>query len=346
MTMHNMTHTLQNGWQALARLYQTHRTLVENTLLSAAMTTLVGLILHYEATSTYPSEWLTVLLLATFGLGVRAPAWGYAAAIAVLVWPLWTLSPYLMALFLAVTVLGHMPILDNLPWALLIAAMPLLAQGYLAALAPLAAGVLVGAQQGALVGALAALWMKVFAGMVGLSPDLLTINERAFDAAVLVERFGNANSLETLRLLVAPFAVDSTVLLLHVLQIGAWALAGYLVGRIRQSFLAERSPWLAVGSAIGAGGLTAWAGFYALPIWLGLATPALIRQTPWTTLGTLGAMLLSVALYALLHTLRKPPTPRRVHVRRGWSAHVSQPATESPTPNTAEDEDLIMIELD
>ncbi len=343
--MQNKTTYLHHGWQQIAHFYQTHRPLAENILLSAAMTTLVGLVLHYEATSTYPPEWLTVLLLATFGLGVRSPAWGYAAAIAVLAWPLWTLSPYLMALFLAVTVLAHIPILDNLPWALLIAAMPLLAQGYLAALAPLAAGVLVGAQHGAIVGALAALWMKVFAGMVGLSPDLLTINERAFDASLLVERFGNANSLETLRLLVAPFAVDSTILLLHVLQIGAWALAGYLAGRMRQSILAERSPWLAVGSAVAVGGSIVWAGFYAIPIWLGLATPTVIRQTPWTTLGTLGAMFISVALYALIHNLRKPATPRRVHVRRGWTPHVAQNHSETVASPT-EDDDLIMIELD
>jgi len=58
------------------------------------------------------------------------------------------------------------------------------------------------------VGLFAALWVKLLGGMGGLPVDLLSLNEYAFNARLLAERFSEANSLETLRLLLAPFAED------------------------------------------------------------------------------------------------------------------------------------------
>lgn len=329
----------------LQTIYQSQRDTIDNALQAAGITVLVGIVLHAAVTAVYPSEWVTILLILTFVLGMREPIWGYIAAVAVVLWPLWSLSPYLMAIFLAIAVLARGMIMDNLPWALLIIAAPLLAQGYLAAFVPLAAGILAGPTVGLWTGALSALWLKLFGGMVNLSPDLLTLNEHAVDGMALASRFGDANSLETLRLLVAPFASDSTVLLLHVLQIGAWAGAGYLAGRIRSSMLAERSPWAAVGAAAVTGGAIAWAGFYALPLWLNLADMTIIATTPWTHAGVVFAGLLSAGLYAVRHILRTPSTGRkRVKIRRGWSAVMS--SDDDTAASQPQDDDLIMIELD
>lgn len=329
----------------LQNIYQGQRETIDNALQAAGITVLVGIVLHASVTAVYPSEWVTILLITTFALGVREPGWGYIAAVTVVLWPLWSLSPYLMALFLAIVVLARGIILDNLPWALLIIGAPLLAQGYVAALVPLAAGILAGPTVGLWTGALSALWLKLFGGMVNLSPDLLTLNEHAVDGTALASRFADANSLETLRLLVAPFASDSTVLLLHVLQIGAWAGAGYLAGKIRSSMLAERSPWGAVGAAAVAGAAVTWAGFYALPLWLNLADVSILTTTPWTHAGVILAGGLSTAVYAFRHVLRTPsPGPKRVKVRRGWSTVMS--SDDDTSTSHPQDDDLIMIELD
>lgn len=329
----------------LQELYQEQREPIDNALQAAGITVLAGIVLHASITAVYPSEWVTILLITTFVLGAREPAWGYLAATAVVLWPLWSLSPYLMALFLAVAVLARGIILDNLPWALLIIGAPLLAQGYVAALVPLAAGILAGPTVGLWTGALSALWLKLFGGMVNLSPDLLTLNEHAVDGTALASRFADANSLETLRLLVAPFASDSSVLLLHLLQIGTWAGAGYLAGRLRSSMLAERSPWGAVGAAAVAGAAVTWAGFYALPLWLDLTDVTVLTSTPWTHAGIALSATLSAALYACRHILRTPTTGRkRVKVRRGWSSVMS--SDDDTSASQSQDDDLIMIELD
>ncbi|MDQ7029196.1 MAG: hypothetical protein Q9O62_05145 [Ardenticatenia bacterium] len=145
---------------------------------------------------------------------------------------------------------------------------PLLAQGYLIALPPLVAGLLGGPTLGLWVGITAALWAKIFGGMGGLPVDLLALNEYAFSAQRLAERFAEADSLETLRLLIAPFAAGSVILLLHLLQIIVWGAVGYTVGRVRSAAWTERAPWAGVGAAVAAGTALAWAGLYAVPAWL------------------------------------------------------------------------------
>ncbi len=338
-------------WQRALLFYQTQRHLVDNGLQALGLTVLTGLVLQSSVAAVYPPQWVTVLLIGIFLLGTRSPSWGYGAAVITLLWPLWHISPYLMALFLAVTVLARGPILDNLPWALLVVATPLLAQGYLIALPPLVAGLLGGPTAGLWVGLLAALWAKLFGGMGGLPVDLLALNEYAFDANLLAQRFAGANSLETLRLLIAPFAAGSVVLLLHLLQILAWGLVGYAVGRVRGTAWTERAPWTGAAVAVVAGTATAWGGLYALPAWLQFATLQEMRRTPGTLVGLAAAALLTLAIYNVYHAARRPVFPRAqaVRVRRGWPVRNIQREGQTPPPRpTSADgqEDLIMIELD
>lgn len=334
-------------WRRVVAFYQERRPLVDNGFQAAALTVLAGLVLQTPVTAVYPPQWVTVLLIAVFLLGTRSPGWGYTAAIGVVLWPLWHLSPYLMALFLAVTVLGRSIILDHLPWALLVVATPLLAQGYLIALPPLVAGLLGGATTGLWVGLCAAFWAKLFGGMGALPVDLLSLNEYAFSANALAERFAGANSLETLRLLVAPFAPDSLSLLLHILQIVAWGTVGYAVGRLRNVSWTDHLPRVACGAATLVGVGVAWAGVYVVPVWLQLASFEVVWRTPGTHLGLLVSGLLAFGVYQLHHAVRRPVVwPRRVRVQRGWPTVATSPEQVEAQEAIPPDEDLIMIELD
>src|SRR5215212_6818643 len=105
----------------------------------------------------YPVEWRAVLALAVLAVGVWSAPVGYFAAVAVTALPLWSLSPYLMVLFLALAVIPHRLILQHLPLALLVVWTPALIVLRLELALPVAVGLWAGARRGAVVGAAAAL---------------------------------------------------------------------------------------------------------------------------------------------------------------------------------------------
>lgn len=335
--------------------YQRHRDAIENTLLAAALTLLVGVFL--DATGAYPEQWRMVLLLALFALGAQARAWGYYAAVAILLWPLWSLSPHLMALFLAVALLPRGWIIEGLPWALLIVAAPLLAEWQVVALVPLLAGLLAGPMVGLWAGGLTALWLKLVAGLSGWLPELGDLHGVPFTLAAIEPRIADTTSLEILERLAAPFAQSSSLLLLHLLQIVAWALAGWLVGKIRHLDWRNGEPRFLFAPALAAGTLVLWVALFLIPAWLELKPLAAFLTAPLPTVG----LALSAIMAALLTTLYESvqrPVPRRTPRPRPAPSRVGREGVETVRDDSApphrpwaeparpEEDDVIMLELD
>jgi hypothetical protein len=180
----------------------------------------------------YPLEWRALLPLAVLGLGLWSPIAAYFAAVAVLVYPLWQLSPYLMVLFVAAALIPHRLILRHLPLALLIVWSPLLASLRLELAVPLLVGVFAGARRGAVAGALGVVCIKLYAAMSGAPLDLFLLQGAPGAPAGVAARFAGAGSIETLGLIFAPFAPNSSELLNNVLQIAAVAACGAVAGRL------------------------------------------------------------------------------------------------------------------
>ncbi|HMA35370.1 MAG TPA: hypothetical protein VKY74_12945 [Chloroflexia bacterium] len=195
---------------------------------------LAGAILASQLLPGYPTEWRALLPLAVLGLGLWSTIVAYFAAVAVLAYPIWQLSPYLMVLFIAVAIIPHRLIFDNLALMLAIVWSPVLAAVRLELAIPILVGVLVGAGRGALAGALTALWIKLYAAMSGNPLDLLLLTGGPGHPAEVARRFAGAGSLDTLQLIAAPFAPNSSELLANLLQLaglaGAGAAAGWLAG--------------------------------------------------------------------------------------------------------------------
>jgi len=209
---------------------------LERVVLAAG---LAGAIVASQLLPGYPAEWRALLPLAVLALGLWTTIGAYFATVAVLAYPLWALSPYLMGLFVALALVPHRLILQHLALVLLVVWSPALALGRVELAIPVLVGALAGARRGAFAGALAALWIKGYAAMSGNPLDLLLIQGNPGSPAGVAERFAGAESLDTLRLIVAPFMPNSSELLGNLLQIaalvGAGAVAGWLAnwGRAR-----------------------------------------------------------------------------------------------------------------
>src|SRR5689334_21184045 len=184
---------------------------------------LAGLILASGLLPGYPLEWRALLPLAVLVLGLWSTIAAYLLTVAVLAYPIWQLSPYLMVLFIALTLIPHRLILNHLPVALPIAWSPVLAALRLDWAIPVLVGVLAGSRRGALAGASVALWIKLYAAMSGNPLDLLQIPGNPGTPAAVAARFAGAGSFDTLQLIGAPFAPNSGELLGNVLQIVALA---------------------------------------------------------------------------------------------------------------------------
>lgn len=137
-------------------------------------------------------------------------------------------------------------------------------------------------------------------------------------------------------------------LLLHVLQVAAWGLVGYLVGRVKETAWAERMPLATRVAAVVVGMGVAWTGVYAVPAWLQLASFDVLLRTPGTHVGLVVSGVLTLSLYQLYHALRQPAVRQRaVRVRRGWpTVATSQGGAGTADAVPSADDDLIMIELD
>jgi hypothetical protein len=229
------------------------------------------------------------------------------------------------------------------------------------------------------MGGLAALWGQLLAGMAGLNPDWLALIGTSPTIAGIAQRFGEANSLETLKLILEPLAPNATLLLYHLLQVIAWATVGGIVGLLAdRTWVQHRRPW---GTVItGAVGAFALLGVHVgLGIWLEQYTLAALSPE-WSTL--VAATLVVAVVVGVLEGMRDflehplPPRPRRRLVRPGQKSKDSrQPArswlpwrrttrsgagqgtevTRAPLPVPTqlpdwepadEAEDLIMLELD
>jgi hypothetical protein len=210
--------------------------------------------------------------------------------------------------------------------------------------------------------------------MCGATLDLTLLSGAAFDVAHLISRFQGADSFQTLLWMVEPLVPNPQALLLHVVEVIGWGLAGYGVGLVgRQAEGRPRPNWSLLGSLV-VGLLGLGIGSLALPMALGL------RETSVLAISVLLAFLvqcswsgmIAVGLYGLTRYLMRPvvmPSAflrlRRARRRRGPAATTpttSKPASLStggsdqaarpwvrPQPQPFDDEepaDIIMIDLD
>jgi len=229
---------------------------LERAVLAAGM---AGAVLASQLLPNYPMEWRALLPLAVLGIGLWSTIGAYLAMVAVLAYPIWQLSPYLMVLFVAVAIIPHRLILNHLPLALLIVWSPVLAALHIEFAIPLLAGILSGTRRGAVAGLVTALWIKLYAAMSGNPLDLLLLQGSPGTPAGVAARFANAGSLDTVMLIGAPFVPNSSELLANLLQIaavaGAGAAAGWLAGWGRSRLVLHDlqdapPPWLRMAARI------------------------------------------------------------------------------------------------
>ncbi|MFQ5617315.1 MAG: hypothetical protein ACE5GO_12755, partial [Anaerolineales bacterium] len=311
---------------------------IERAFAVAGLTGLVYALL--SGLPVYPPFWDVVILAAVFLSGLYAPGIGYLIALAAAAFPLFTVSEYLAALFLAVGILGYRAFVQNLGAAVLVLAAPFLSGYSLVWIVPLLGGLWWGASGGAWTGGLAALWGMLAAGMAGLNPDWLvllgdtpSLRLRSGQAmSAVVERFAAADSLETLILLLEPLTSDTTVLLYHVLQIGAWAFMGSLVGKLAdRKSVQDRHPWGTALIAILAP-FVLLAAHVGLAFWLGQQSAETLP--PWDTLLVAAAAVgVSAAALEFLHDFFEHPLPRlRFRERKRPSSAYPNDADASPGP--------------
>jgi hypothetical protein len=311
--VHTLNTRVTNAWATLAHHYQARRDLAERAIPAIGLALLLDSLLKARPAVAYPTEWHTFLIVVVACFGFYNTLAGFIAALVLAAWPLWTLSPYLATLAIAVAVLLHLLILKRFNWALLVAAAPALAYNLIFALPPLLAGMLLGPVGGFWVGALAALWLKVAGGLGNLPTDLLSLHVHPILLSQVAERFGNADSLETLKLMVAPFSTSSNKLLLDVLQVLGCGLAGALVGWLRRMNWADDRPWVNLTISLFAGALVMWATIFLLPVWIGLQPINYLFEDWYTVIGIFLCAVMALGLYSLRFLLTKvrkrPLTP-------------------------------------
>lgn len=364
----------------LLSLYQNNRVTINRAISAAWLSSMVWLVLG--DLPVYPAQWRAVIAAGVLTAGLWTVEWAFYIAVLALLYPLYHISIYVMALFLAAAVLLRPVIIARFNQTLLVISVPLLAQIHLEAVPALWAGLLWGSGTAMWVGGLAALWLKLLGGMSGLDinlgvlipslqQDLLAQGAQGsahLNVSLLMDRFHTANSLETLQRLVEPFAPSSTVALSHLLQILSWGLAGYVVGGMaRRGWMEEKGTFgrvicLLVGTILFLAG-TLW-----VPVWLELRLEdeALAQVTPMVI-----DSLFAIAVVALLDGCRRllgrplPAQRKRKPVRepaergegrrekgegrmerKGPKPALQQVRTIPEPAPSDQDDDIIMIELD
>ncbi len=329
--------------------------------------------------------WLTAWTMGIFSLEWRlfitgcvllaamlAPIFGYLLFVAALAYPLYEISIYVAALALSVLIILAFFIRDRLAAMVLFLSAPLLMTGQLGLIVPIIGGLWWGEWGGALLGLGGALWIKLFAGMCGMTPDLMVLGGQALMTDHLVARFQEANSYQTLIWIADPLAPDGQILLRHVLEILGWGLAGYGVGLMRARMEEMPRPGVGLAAGVGLGLVGLIIGSWALPVALALRDMSsasisnlldFLLKYGWNSLIAVGA-------FSLLRGLMRPvvpPAPVQVDVRPASlkqpppvpSPPLSPPAREKAEqkpaqqawagPQTREEEpppDIIMIDLD
>jgi hypothetical protein len=342
--------------------YQRHRPVIDNLLVAGFLA--LGVFRIWQVSGLFGLEWHIVIGLAILALGVQNRAWGYYAAVAAVLVPLWNLSPYLMTLFIAVALLPRQWWIERLPWVLLAASAPLLAEWHILGFAPLVAGLVGGPVAGFGVGLGSAIWMKLVAGLANLPAELGYLHGIPITWNAIVAHTQPASSLEILQIIAAPFIVGSSALLLHLLQSVGWGLAGWVVGKVRRHHWVKGEPRFLFVPALASGALVIWATLFMVPAWVGV-------QSAWLFLGanrvTAGIALASIAgafVTTILERTRRPvvqrvprPAYTRRRTREGMVLIPTNPEADvvtttgrwrnpTPLPPTDEDEGVIMLEID
>lgn len=305
----------------------------------------------------FPPFWDGVIVAAVFLTALTSPFVGYSLATLAAFYPISTISIYLAVIFIAIAILAMRPLTQHLGATVLVMSAPLLGEYSLGWVIPLMGGLWWGAAGGSWIGALAAFWGMIAAGMAEFTPDWLAIFGHLPPMTAVVERFSGADSLETLGLLINPLAPDTTALLYYLLQIALWGMVGTVTGNLNdRPNVQNRHPW---GSALIAlaGGFTLLGVHLALAFWL--RQPA--AETPNLSLWVMAAATTGVLAAALemLQDFFEHPLPRlgRKKPRAGGvtaSETVSSPEPVSPPVsyppfkkvNDKNKEDLIQLELD
>ena len=344
----------------LPQLYQRHQSFWDRAVPAAGLALLLWA--SAAATGAFPSEWRIFLATVLFFVGLAAPRIAYAAFTVIIAYPLYRVSIYLAAIVLAVLILTSHWAVRNLGAAVLVLITPALLPWRLAATVPLLAGLWWGERTGALVGGLAALWLKLLAGMSGQPLDLVRLSGWTPSSTNLIARFSGYNSLQTLVELFNPFADTSQTLLVHLLQVLAWALAGYVAGRLARRAWSERGRgWAPLLGTIPAAGVL-WATYLLAPRLLGHPetdlTARLNNLTPWIFASALvAAAVRQFYLYLrrpLLRPLRRrSPRERKRPMELAGKASATEQKpvfnwtpTHQPRPAADVDDDLILLEID
>lgn len=346
---------------------------LERVVVAAGLSGLLYGLLN--ALPVYPPNWDLVILAAVFVVALWWPPVAYFFAVVAAAYPLYTLSLYVAVLFLVVALLGQRVFTHNMGALVLVLAAPWLTRYHVAWVVPLLGGLWWGAAGGAWMGGLAALWGQVMAGMAGLNPDWLARFGTSPGVAGVAQRFGQANSLETLKLILEPLAPNTTLLLYHLLQVLAWAAVGGIVGVLAdRAWIQRRRPWGAILVAV-VGASALLGAQVGLGLWLEQYTPATL--SPMWPLLLASAVVVAVVvgtLEGLRDVLEHPLPPARRRPRRrtarprpaqrggapafaGASGSVGSggEAARTPVPLPAqlpdwepadESDDLIMLELD
>lgn len=344
----------------------------ERLLVAVALAVLVyGLA---RALPFYPRYWDEVIALVVFAGALWSPALGFSLATMAAIYPLYQFSIYILALFLIIALLGHRLFIDNLGATVLILAAPWLAPLYLVWTVPILGGLWWGAAGGALIGAAAALWGQLLAGLTGLPPDWIWHLDLAPQVSRLPALFGQVDSIETFSLLLYPLAPDSTTLLYHLMQVLLWAAVGALTGAAADHpRLQKFEPWsymlLGVAAAAALPG-----GHLALAFWLGRLTQADLMNVGLALFFSAGAAAIAVAVLETFRDILERPLPqtsasfrerlaarapqpnktplaqREQPAQAGAVSRPTQEAEQSSAKPPGEDgddaDDLIMLELD
>jgi hypothetical protein len=303
-----------------------------------------------QATEAFSLEWRLSIAGGVVVAGLVEPIAGYLLFVLALSWPLYSISIYIAALSLTSLVLMAFFVKHHLAALVLVLAVPLLVPYRMAPLVPFLAGLWWGEWGGVLGGLGGAFWLKLFAGMCGATPDLTQLGGQSLDASRLISRFHAANSLQTLVWMVDPLAPSSQILLLHILGILGWALAGYGVGLVCQRVDGMRRPAVGLLASVSAGVLGAWLGILGLPMALGLRD-AFVLSVPFVVEYCWSGVV-AMGVYGVYHHLTRPavvPLPSRVEPYRS-AVHPAPEPDSAPWVRPQSDDDeqagIIMIDLD
>lgn len=295
-------------------LMRRYLSFLERLLVSAGLSALVFSVMNNIP--VYPANWDLVIVATIFVVALWWPGAAYFIAVAAVAYPLYTLSLYIAVLFLAVALLGQRIFIHNLGAMILVLASPWLARYNVAWVVPVLGGLWWGAAGGAWMGGLAALWGQVLAGMAGLNPDWLARIGTSPTVAGVAQRFGEANSLETLELILEPLAPNATLLLYHLLQVVAWAAVGGLVGLLAdRAWIQHRRPWGTV--LIGVAGAFALLGAHVgLGMWLEQYSQISLSPMWPTLIATTVIVAVVVGTLEGLRDFLEHPLPPRLPARK------------------------------